>query len=174
MAIGFSTATSTLCFMGITTFHHRSKWTRVTLNADSRDSTTRDHTTPGWPIWEMPHALTYFEGRQVLVDDAVHASPRFQGAGSYMAFEDTLVLECLPGRYSYPKQRSRSIFMKAQATVMIFQAYDAFRRFRTQKQINMSNETACIMCENEPGLSIRAADMRKRLAGRRRRLGLRP
>nr|POF02488.1 6-methylsalicylic acid decarboxylase ata [Quercus suber] len=123
-------------------------------------------TTTGWPIWEMPPAPTYFKGRVAIVGDAAHASTPFLGAGAGQAIEDSLVLHQVLGKYLDPARPKRFPFTRAQTVKVILQAYDTVRRFRSQKVINVSAETARFLTGNEPGVGMGAAELREHLTGR--------
>jgi salicylate hydroxylase len=125
-----------------------------------------DSSTLGWSIWEMPPAPTYFNGRVAIIGDAAHASPPFQGAGAGQSIEDALVMEQLLGKYLDPARESIHPLTTTEATLMIFQAYDTVRRFRSQKVVTTSAESGRLLSGNEPGVSLHAKDIHARLTDR--------
>jgi salicylate hydroxylase len=125
-----------------------------------------DGSTLGWSIWEMPPAPTYFKGRVAIIGDAAHASPPFQGAGAGQSIEDALVMEQLLGKCLDPARESIYALSAAETTLLVFQAYDTVRRFRSQKVVTTSAETGRLLTGNEPGVTMRAADIRERLTDR--------
>lgn len=127
-----------------------------------------DGSTLGWSIWEMPPAPTYFKGRVAMIGDAAHASPPFQGAGAGQSIEDALVMEQLLGKYLNPTRDSIYPLNAVETTLLIFQAYDTVRRFRSQKVVTTSAETGRLLTGNEPGVTMHAADIRERLTDRER------
>ena len=125
-----------------------------------------DGSTLGWSIWEMPPAPTYYKGRVAMIGDAAHASPPFQGAGAGQSIEDALVMEQLLGKYFDPARESIYPLGAVETTQLAFQAYDTVRRFRSQKVVTTSAETGRLLTGNEPGMTMRAADIRARLTDR--------
>jgi salicylate hydroxylase len=124
--------------------------------------------TVAWSVWDMPPAPYYSRGRIAIMGDAAHASTPYQGAGAGQAIEDAMVLSYLLGKcldpakvctYKYPQKPQRII-------PLALQAYDAVRRFRSQKVVVTSREMGNIISGAEPNTGLDIEKMRQRLDGR--------
>ncbi|EED13805.1 monoxygenase, putative [Talaromyces stipitatus ATCC 10500] len=139
----------------------------TTAEADLVIELVPDHgTTLGWSIWEMPPAPTYYKGRVAIMGDAAHASTSYQDAGAGQTIEDSLVMERLLGKYFDPEREKVHALDTVETTHLIFQAFGTVRRHRSQKFQTTSSETGRILTGAEPGVSMKAADMSKRMDGR--------
>jgi salicylate hydroxylase len=125
-----------------------------------------DGKTLAWSVWDMPPAPYYSRGRVAIMGDAAHASTPYQGAGAGQAIEDAMVLSHLLGKcldprnvLTYPKTPQRTI-------PLVLQAYDAVRRFRSQKVVVTSREMGRIISGTEPSVGLDLEKMRQRLEGR--------
>ncbi|CRG86672.1 hypothetical protein PISL3812_03682 [Talaromyces islandicus] len=184
LVFGFPMSNFTLYYIAVVTFNNgpvpHDQWMVTPDVADLRarfanyedfvrkqvELVPDDGSTMGWSIWEMPPAPTYYKGRVAMVGDAAHASQPFQGAGAGQGIEDALVMEQLLGTYLDPARESIAALTPAQATPLIFQAYDTVRRFRSQKVVTTSAETGRLLSGNEPRVSLHAKDIHARLTDR--------
>ena len=122
-----------------------------------------DANTLGWPVWQMPLAPTYIKGRVAMMGDAAHATTPFLGAGSGQAFEDALVLERLLGNAFEPARSRKFPPSVPETATCVLQAFDTTRRFRTQWVVAKSAESGRIFTGKQPGTTMAAAEMFKRL-----------
>jgi salicylate hydroxylase len=92
-----------------------------------------------WALFDHLPAPTYYKGRLCLVGDSAHASTPHQGAGAGQAIEDAFILSSLLAEPDAPKKID-----------LIFKAYDAVRRPRSQMVVTTSSEVSKIYeFENE-------------------------
>ena len=82
-----------------------------------------------WALFDVPSLPTFCAGRIVLIGDAAHASTPNAGAGASMAFEDVYILSTLLSELD-----------ELGTIEEIFQAFDAVRRPRTQRQVVTARE----------------------------------
>jgi salicylate hydroxylase len=82
-----------------------------------------------WALFDVPSLPTFCAGRIVLIGDAAHASTPNAGAGASMAFEDAYILSTLLSELD-----------ELGTIEEIFQAFDAVRRPRTQRQVVTARE----------------------------------
>lgn len=111
-----------------------------------------------WALFDHPPANTYYRKGQIcLLGDAAHASTPHQGSGAGMAIEDAFVLCRLLA----------DIREKSQLEV-VFMAYDAVRRPRTQKLVTTSRDAGCLYEFQKPGVGDDVEALRGDLDGRMR------
>ncbi|KAH8712047.1 hypothetical protein GQ44DRAFT_625943, partial [Phaeosphaeriaceae sp. PMI808] len=127
-----------------------------------------DASTRGWPIWEMPPALTYVKDRVVMLGDAAHASTPFAGSGAAMATEDSCVLHTLLGKYLDPERMARNKFSRTQSIRLALQSFDSVRRLRSQKVVVRSAEMCRLLSCTEEGASMSQDEMNRNLDGKLR------
>lgn len=82
-----------------------------------------------WALFMHPPCNTYTKGRVCLTGDAAHATTPHQGAGAGMCIEDSYILANLIKEANTVADLERA-----------FQAFDAVRRERTQKNVTTSKE----------------------------------
>ena len=82
-----------------------------------------------WALFDIPSLPTFCAGRIVLIGDAAHASTPNAGAGASMAFEDAYILSTLLSELD-----------ELETIEAIFEAFDAVRRPRTQRQVVTARE----------------------------------
>jgi salicylate hydroxylase len=88
-----------------------------------------------WAMYNVAHNAPYYKGRICLLGDSAHASTPHLGAGAGMAMEDAFILSNLIASVRGHEDIERA-----------FHAYDAVRRPRTQKLIDLSRQ-AGMGCE---------------------------
>lgn len=105
-----------------------------------------------WGLFHHLHTSTYHRGRVVIMGDAAHASLPFQAAGAAQGVEDAVVLagvleklsEKLKGTnhdndHDNGKENKDGVNIETSIKAA-FEAYDAIRRPRAQKQVEQSAE----------------------------------
>ena len=88
-----------------------------------------EHPGDSWIAADHDHAPKYFEGRIAMMGDAAHAAMPFSGQGAAQALEDAAVLDRLFRHLTSPNDIRP-----------VFSAYDAVRRPRSQKVVDMSRK----------------------------------
>ncbi|KAH8161097.1 hypothetical protein CIB48_g7142 [Xylaria polymorpha] len=114
-----------------------------------------DQSSPSrYSQWEHKSTPTYSNKHVCLVGDAAHATTAWQGAGTGLAIEDSMVLAALLAKVS-----------SAEDIESAFKAYiyDRVRRPRCQQVIDSSREPSHILC-GQSGLE--ANNLRELLAPR--------
>ncbi|KAI8954474.1 salicylate hydroxylase [Xylaria longipes] len=121
--------------------------------ADGMIDLALDQSDPSrYSEWEHKSTPTYANKYVCLVGDAAHATTPWQGAGTGLAIEDSMVLAALLAKVS-----------SAEDIESAFRAYDWVRRPRCQQVIDSSRETGRILC-GQSGLE--ANKLRELLAPR--------
>lgn len=82
-----------------------------------------------WALFDVLALPIFCAGRVVLIGDAAHASTPNAGAGASMAFEDAYILSTLLSELG-----------EVDRIEDVFQAFDAVRRPRTQRQVATARE----------------------------------
>jgi salicylate hydroxylase len=184
LVVGFPISNGTLYNLGVTVFNlppwEHKEWivpadvSAVKEHFNDWDPYVRkqvellpeDGKTLAWSVWDMPPAPYYSRGRVAIMGDAAHASTPYQGAGAGQAIEDAMVLSHLLGKCLDPAN-GRTYPQTPQRTItLVLQAYDAVRRFRSQKVVVTSREMGRIITGAEPSVGLDLERMRQRLEGR--------
>lgn len=85
-----------------------------------------------WAMFHAPHDERYYRGRVCIMGDAAHATTPHVGAGAGMAIEDAFVLSGLLGAVQGGGPE--------EIPGLLFEAYDAVRRPRSQRVVRESSE----------------------------------
>ena len=106
-----------------------------------------------WILKDHDPAPYYFRRNVVMIGDAAHAITPFAGNGAAQAFEDSLtMLELLK------EVKDLSQIPKA------FEAFDAIRRPRSQKVVELSRMFGSLYAFMEEGVGDDLNEIRKRMA----------
>lgn len=90
-----------------------------------------------WGLFHHRHTARYARDRVALVGDSAHASMPFQAAGAAQGLEDALVLAAVLGELAAGSQRGPEQMEAIRAGMA---TYDAVRRPRAQKQLELADE----------------------------------
>lgn len=96
-----------------------------------------------WALFDYRHQEKFCRGRVCLLGDAAHATTPHLGAGAGQAMEDAYVLSSLLGKAE-----------KAEDLPIVFQAYDAVRRPRTQRVVESSRLSGLALAGMEDGVGV--------------------
>lgn len=110
-----------------------------------------------WALFNHLPAPYYNKGRVCLLGDAAHASTPHNGAGAGQAIEDALVMS-----------RVLALVYKSEDIERAFAAFDAVRRPRSQKQVEVAREGGLLYDLQLPGVEDDWAKVKRILAERQR------
>jgi salicylate hydroxylase len=103
-------------------------------------------------MFHHPRTSTYHKNLVCLLGDSAHASLPNQAAGAGQGLEDALILSRVLERAYATLSESAAPAETSRALHAAFEAYDAVRRPRAQRQVDTSVECGLVFNLSHPGI----------------------
>jgi len=105
-----------------------------------------------WGMFHHPRTSTYRKNLLCLLGDSAHASLPNQAAGAGQGLEDALILSGVLKRAYATLPQLAAPAETSRALQAAFEAYDAIRRPRAQRQVDTSVECGLVYNLSHPGI----------------------